>query len=299
MSSPIEKNDNKMNKLFNSGNYLLSPLNENFKRNNNSQNKKGIKIIINKLNKEHYSKNSNLNSQVINNILKINKIHSLSRPANEAKLKSKNLLSKINKRDISSEGNNILSICINKNNSNIISTKSNLYENNSKTEEFNINNSNNHNNNENYIKNLYTNKNIITPNNDNINIINNNKQSYEYLKTDINDIQNSPNIKVVLPNDIDKKHDDIIGTPSGLFKKNNLSNFQFNTSGIMLKKIYEKKPKNIFKLKNKVLERNVSEIDYFNNKNRKGKYKCPEIMHFFYVYKLQEGKTNEMELKGE
>ena len=213
-------------------------------------------------------------------------------------MKSKNILSKINKGDISSDVNNILSICINKNNSNISSAKSNKYENNSKTEELNISNSNNNNNNEYYIKNFYINRNIKSSNSDSIkNNIINNKQSYEYLKTDINEIENTPNIKLVVSNDIVKKHDDIIGTPSGLFKKNNLSNFQFNTAGNILKNIYEKKKKNILKLKD--LEKNISEIDYFNNKNRKGKYKCPEIMHFHYVYMLQEGKTNEIELEGE
>ena len=299
MSSSIEKNYSKMKKLLNSGNNLLSPLNEKkITRNNNSQNKKGIKIIINNLNTNQKTKNNNLNSKVINNILKINKAYSLSRPTNETKLKSKNILSKINKGDISSDVNNILSICINKNNSNITSAKSNKYENNSKTEELNISNSNNNNNNEYYIKNFYINRNIKSSNSDSIkNNIINNKQSYEYLKTDINEIENTPNIKLVVSNDIVKKHDDIIGTPSGLFKKNNLSNFQFNTAGNILKNIYEKKKKNILKLKD--LEKNISEIDYFNNKNRKGKYKCPEIMHFHYVYMLQEGKTNEIELEGE
>ena len=289
MSSSIEKNYCKKKKLLNSGNYLLSPLNENKNtRNNNSQNKNGLKIIINKLNTNQNIKNNNLNSQVINNI---------SRSIKETKLKSKNILSKINKRNISSDVNNLLSIYINKNNSNISSAKSNKYENNSKIEELNINNSHN-NNNEYYINNFYINCNIISSNNDSIkNNIINNKQSYEYLKTDINEIANTPNIKLVLPNDIIKKNDDIIGTPSGLFKKNNLSNFQFNTSGNILKNIYEKKKKNILKLKD--LEKNISEVDYFSNKNRKGKYKCPEIMHFYYVYMLQEGKTNEIELEGE
>ena len=291
MSSSIEKNYCKKKKLLNSGNYLLSPLNENKNtRNNNSQNKNGIKIIINKLNTNQNIKNNNLNSQVINNI---------SRSIKETKLKSKNILSKINKRNISSDVNNLLSIYINKNNSNISSAKSNKYENNSKIEELNINNSHN-NNNEYYINNFYINWNIISSNSDSIkNNIINNKQSYEYLKTDINEIANTPNIKLVLPNDIIKKNDDIIGTPSGLFKKNNLSQFQFNTAGNMIKNIYEKKNKNILKLKNKDLEKNISEVDYFSNKNRKGKYKCPEIMHFYYVYMLQEGKTNEIELEGE
>jgi hypothetical protein len=292
MSSSIEKNYCKKKKLLNSGNYLLSPLNENKNtRNNNSQNKNGIKIIINKLNTNQNIKNNNLNSQVLNNI---------SRSIKETKLKSKNILSKINKGDISSDVNNILSICINKNNSNISSAKSNKYENNSKTEELNISNSNNNNNNEYYIKNFYINRNIKSSNSDSIkNNIINNKQSYEYLKTDINEIENTPNIKLVVSNDIVKKHDDIIGTPSGLFKKNNLSNFQFNTAGNILKNFYEKKTKKIFKLKNKDLERNISEVDYFNNNNKKGKCKCPEIMHFYYVYKFQEGKTNEIELEGE
>ena len=291
MSSSIEKNYCKKKKLLNSGNYLLSPLNENKNtRNNNSQNKNGIKIIINKLNTNQNIKNNNLNSQVINNI---------SRSIKETKLKSKNILSKINKRNISSDVNNLLSIYINKNNSNISSAKSNKYENNSKIEELNINNSHN-NNNEYYINNFYINWNIISSNSDSIkNNIINNKQSYEYLKTDINEIANTPNIKLVLPNDIIKKNDDIIGTPSGLFKKNNLSQFQFNTAGNMIKNIYEKKNKNILKLKNKDLEKNISEVGYFSNKNRKGKYKCPEIMHFSYVYMLQEGKTNEIELEGE
>ena len=291
MSSSIEKNYCKKKKLLNSGNYLLSPLNENKNtRNNNSQNKNGIKIIINKLNTNQNIKNNNLNSQVINNI---------SRSIKETKLKSKNILSKINKRNISSDVNNLLSIYINKNNLNISSAKSNKYENNSKIEELNINNSHN-NNNEYYINNFYINWNIISSNSDSIkNNIINNKQSYEYLKTDINEIANTPNIKLVLPNDIIKKNDDIIGTPSGLFKKNNLSQFQFNTAGNMIKNIYEKKNKNILKLKNKDLEKNISEVDYFSNKNRKGKYKCPEIMHFYYVYKFQEGKTNEIELEGE
>lgn len=298
MSSSIEYIKKK--KLLNLGNYLLSPLNEKITRNNNSQNKKGIKIIINKLNTRQNTKNSNLNSQVINNIVKKNKTYSLSRPTNENKLKQKNILSKINKRDISSNTNNILSICINTNNSNVSSAKSKKYDNNSKTEELNINNSHNYNSNEHYIRNFYINRNVISSNSDNIkNNKINSKQSYEYLKTDINEKGNTQNIKLVIPNDIVKKHDDIIGTPSGLFKKNNLSNFQFNTPGNMLKNIYEKKIKNVIKLKNEDLEKNISGVDYFNDKNRKGKYKCPEIMHFYYVYMLQEGKTNEIELEGE
>lgn len=307
MSSSIEKINSKNKKLFNSGNYLLSPLNEKIARNNNSQNKHGIKIIINKLNTNQNTKNCKLNAQVINNILKINKGYSLSRPTNETKMKSKNILSKINKKDISSDTSNILSILINKNNSNICSAKSNKYENNnSKTEELNINNSNIYNNNnDNYIKNYDKKRNIVSSNSDSIknNNIINNKQSPEYLKTDINEIGNTSNvsnIKFTLPNDKVNKHDDdIIGTPSGLFKKNNLSNYQFNTSGNILKNFYEKKTKKIFKLKNKDLERNISEVDYFNNNNKKGKCKCPEIMHFYYVYKFQEGKTNEIELEGE
>lgn len=343
--------------IFNGGgNYLLSPLNNkridslNIYKNNNSQNKNSIKIIINKINAEQYRKhNNNFNSPIIENILKNNKTYSLSRTKNDNKPYHKNKLSKIKLKDISTHNNtnNILSNITNSNNSELSSAKTNKYENISLTHELlrNKDNINKISNNAYCLKKLYMDRNmkdIISSNNDSF-INEKNRQSTEYLKTDLNDIYTSPlskqeNIKLILPDtnifgkkltaDV-KNHNDIIGTPSGLFKKNSLSNFQFNTPGNMIKNFFDKKNKNIFsninfiklnkdekqiilesitnqstsdskikKLK-KTSDINLTEIDSYVSKSKRGRKKFPEEIHFFFVHMMQEGKKNELELEGE
>jgi len=65
--SSLEKHHNKKKLIFNGGNYLLTPINKkinslNFfntnKKENNSQNKNGTKVIVNKINIAQLKKKS-------------------------------------------------------------------------------------------------------------------------------------------------------------------------------------------------------------------------------------------------
>ena len=316
-----EKHHNKKKNLFNGGIYLLSPLNSKkintsnaFSVNrkiNDLQNKNDIKVIVNKLNPEKYRKKNNKNIGLINAILKVNKAYSLSRAKNSNKLNTNKIISTYSKIDYSNLTNN-------------------KYENNLTTDDLNKNNIDIINNGYN-IKKLYINKKIKNINkfykNDSFKISNNitNIQKYEHLKSDIN---RTPNIKLILPNrNIFEKNlenqncDDIIGTPSGLFKKSGPSNLQFNSPGIFLKnyynipniKIYKddkiiidsftNQSTNITRNKNrkKSIDRNISEKekDYLNSKNIKTKNKCPEDLHFYYIIMIQKGKKLEKEIEGE
>ena len=207
------------------------------------------------------------------------------------------------------------------------------YDNNLTTDDLNndieINNNNVYN-----LKKLYINKKIKEINfftkNDSFNNRNNHsskRQSYEYLKTDVNNEPKMSNIKLILPdkNIYDKKlenqnYDDIIGTPSGLFKKNNFSNFHFNIPVNVLKNYYNNPNIKIIKdekiiidsytnqstrdSKNKInkksIDRNISGKECLNKKKIKiNKKICPEDLHFYYINMIQKGKKLENDIEGE
>ena len=323
--SSLEKHHSKKKLIFNGGNYLLSPLNKkinslNFfntnKKENNIQNINGKKAIANKINIAQLKK-KHTNSEDINNIIQINKTYSLSRPKNKNKLKS----------------NKILPTYTNINESNLSSAKTNhKYENNTTCDDINMNN------NAYNLKKLYINKKIkdinFSTKNDSFNNkrnINNtynylsNRQSYEHIKTNPNNTSNDLNIKLILPvnNNFGKKlvnqnYDDIIGTSSGLFKKNISSNFKLNTPEDVIKNYYnnqnikfnkeEQYIKESFinqntnnskmKKKQKSIERSISGGDYLDN-NKNNKKKCPEDLHFFYINMIQKGKKMEKYIEGE
>lgn len=54
----------------------------------------------------------------------------------------------------------------------------------------------------------------------------------------------------------------------------------------------------IKKLK-KTSDINLTEIDSYVSKSKRGRKKFPEEIHFFFVHMMQEGKKNELELEGE
>ena len=293
--SSFEKNEKHYKKkkhIFNGGNYLLSPLNNkkidslNYfsinKKNIDFQSKKELKVVINKLNTEQYRKINNLNLEQLENKLKKNKDKAYS------VTRTKNL--------------NKLNCYANTNNSNLNSAKTNNKNyNNITTDDWNknkiaiINNTYN-------LKKLYINKKMKGINfyskNDSFNNTNNytpNRLSYEYLKTDINNSSKNLNLKLFLPNNKNnifrnkieninyKDYNDIIGTPSGLFKKNTPSN-------IIIVENYN----------NKVyIKNNLGKSRNGKKSIDKIKEKCPEELHFYYIRKIQKGKKIEKELEGE
>ena len=293
--SSFEKNEKHYKKkkhIFNGGNYLLSPLNNkkidslNYfsinKKNIDFQNKKELKVVINKLNTEQYRKINNLNLEQLENKLKKNKdkAYSVTRPKN---------LNKLN-------------CYANTNNSNLNSAKTNNKNyNNITTDDWNKNNIAIINNTYN-LKKLYINKKMKGINfyskNDSFNNTNNytpNRLSYKYLKTDINNSSKNLNLKLFLPNNKNnifrnkieninyKDYNDIIGTPSGLFKKNTPSN-------IIIVENYN----------NKVyIKNNLGKSRDGKKSIDKIKEKCPEELHFYYIRKIQKGKKIEKELEGE
>jgi len=287
-----EKYYKKKKHIFNGGNYLLSPLNNkkidslNYfsinKKNIDFQNKKELKVVINKLNTEQYRKINNLNLEQLENKLKKNKdkAYSVTRPKN---------LNKLN-------------CYANKNNSHLNSAKTNNKNyNNITTNDWNKNNIAIINNTYN-LKKLYINKKMKGINfyskNDSFNNTNNytpNRLSYEYLKTDINNSSKNLNLKLYVPNNKNnifrnkieninyKDYNDIIGTPSGLFKKNTPSN-------IIIVENYN----------NKVyIKNNLGKSRNGKKSIDKIKEKCPEELHFYYIRKIQKGKKIEKELEGE
>jgi len=327
--SSFEKHYTKKKNIFNGGNYLLSPLNNkkinsiNFfntnRKNNNTQNKNGIKVIVNKINTTQLKKKYS-NSEDVNNIVQINKTYSLSRPKNKNNLNS----------------NKIMYTYSNINESNLSSAKINKYgnkfENNTTYDDINMNNKGYN------LKKLYINKKIkdinFSSKNDSFNNIKNinntnsyisNRQSYDLLKTDANSTSSDLNIKLVLPGDnifgkklVNQNYDDIIGTPSGLFKKKNQSNFKYNTPGNILKNYYNNpnikfnKEEQIIKesfinqttnSKNKKriksIDKSMSGVEYYNEKNKRHKNRCPEDLHFFYINMIQKGKKMENNIEGE
>jgi hypothetical protein len=293
--SSLEKNEKhykKKKNIFNGGNYLLSPLNNkkidslNYfsinKKNIDFQSKKELKVVINKLNTEQYRKINNLNLEQLENKLKKNKdkAYSVTRPKN---------LNKLN-------------CYANTNNSNLNSAKTNNKNyNNITTDDWNKNNIAIINNTYN-LKKLYINKKMKGINfyskNDSFNNTNNytpNRLSYKYLKTDINNSSKNLNLKLFLPNNKNnifrnkieninyKDYNDIIGTPSGLFKKNTPSN-------IIIVENYN----------NKVyIKNNLGKSRNGKKSIDKIKEKCPEELHFYYIRKIQKGKKIEKELEGE
>lgn len=293
--SSFEKNEKHYKKkkhIFNGGNYLLSPLNNkkidslNYfsinKKNIDFQSKKELKVVINKLNTEQYRNINNLNLEQLENKLKKNKdkAYSVTRPKN---------LNKLN-------------CYANTNNSNLNSAKTNNKNyNNITTDDWNKNNFAIINNTYN-LKKLYINKKMKGINfyskNDSFNNTNNytpNRLSYEYLKTDINNSSKNLNLKLFLPNNKNnifrnkieninyKDYNDIIGTPSGLFKKNTPSN-------IIIVENYN----------NKVyIKNNLGKSRNGKKSIDKIKEKCPEELHFYYIRKIQKGKKIEKELEGE
>jgi hypothetical protein len=295
--SSFEKHHSKKKQIFNGGNYLLSPLNNkkinslnyfgtNKKDNNNNQNR--INIIVNKINTSQLKKKGT-NVECINNILQINKTYSLSRQKNKNKLNSNKILSTYN----------------NINDSHLSSAKSkhkneNRFENHTTADDIKLNVSNN--NNIYNLKKLYINKKMKGINfyskNDSFNNTNNytpNRLSYEYLKTDINNSSKNLNLKLYVPNNKNnifrnkieninyKDYNDIIGTPSGLFKKNTPSN-------IIIVENYN----------NKVyIKNNLGKSRDGKKSIDKIKEKCPEELHFYYIRKIQKGKKIEKELEGE
>lgn len=324
-----EKHHSKKKQLFNGGNFLLSPINKkninslNYfavnKKNTDIQSKNDIKVIVNKLNPELIrKKNNNINSEQINNILKVNKQNSLSRPKN---------INKIN-------NNKFMGTYFNINTSNLSVNKTNNQCGNDLTSDnININNNNlDINSNAYNLKKLYINKKIkdlnVFSKNDSFNNLKKyqtNRQSYDHLKTDLNTSKDT-NIKLVIPdrNFFEKKlenhnFDDIIGTPSGLFKKNNQLNIQFNSPGNLLKNYYNNPNIKIHrdekiiidsftnqstndsknKKRKKSIDRSISGKDFSNIKIKKIENKCPEEIHFYYIIMIQKGKKLEKGIDGD
>lgn len=332
--SSFEKHHSKKKHIFNGGNYLLSPLNNkkvnslnffgtNKKENNNNHNR--INIVVNKINTTQLKKKYT-NVESINNILQINKTNSLSRQKNKNKLVNTN---------------KILSTYTNINDSNLSSAKSNhkndnRYDNHTTTDDINVNMSNNNSNVYN-LKKLYINKKIkdfnFTKNDsfhNNKSKTNNylsNRQSFEYLKTEANsNTSNDLNIKLILPSSnifgkkmVNQNYNDIIGTPSGLFKKNNPTNIQFSSPGNILKNYY-KNPNNNFNKEELIIKENFTNLSTNDSKNKKrqksidrsisgkshsnitkiqNKKRCPEELHFFYINMIQKGKRMENNIEGE
>lgn len=273
-----EKYHKKKKYIFNGGNYILSPLN---KKKINSlnyhylSNKKRKNVIINKINIEKYRKEANTKNiclEQINSKLKINILDYLSRPGNLNKLNS----------------------YTNSNNSRFSSARSNnKYFNNLTTDDLNKIKINN---NKYNLKNLYnlrkTKEINIYSNNDSYNNIINNispkRQKYEYLNTDTNNSHKNVNL---LPycnfgKKIENiKYNDILGTPSGLFKRNN---YRINFSNNKSNKSSENK--------NKKLDKPLLGVKLHKLLIKK---KCPELLHFYYINKIQKGKQIESELDGE
>ena len=315
-----EKIHNKKKHLFNGGSYLLSPLNNkninslNYfginKKNNDIQSKNDIKVIVSKLNPDQIrKKNNNANSEQINNILKVNRAFSLSRAKNNIKLNN----------------NQIIGTYSNINSTNLSTSKTNnKYENNLTTENIYKNKNNIDINTDSYnLKKLYINKKIkdtsVFAKNDSFNKIKNfsaNRQPYVHLQTEMNMSKDS-NIKLIIPdrNFFEKKIDsknieDIIGTPSGLFKKNNQTSFQYNPRNPNIKTHRDEKiiidsltnqstndSKN--KKKQQSIDRSISGKDYSNINNIIIKNKCPEDLHFYYITMVQQGKKLEKEIEGD
>lgn len=315
-----EKYHNKKKQLFNGGAYLLSPLNKkninslNYfginKKNNDIKSKNDIKVIVSKLNPDQIrKKNNNVNSEQMNNILKVNRAYSLSRAKNNIKLDS----------------NQIIGTYSNINTTNLSTSKTNnKYENNLTTENIYKNKNNIDINNDSYnLKKLYINKKIkdisIFTKNDSFNKIKNysaNRQPYVHLQTETN-ISKDSNIKLIIPDrhifekKLESKNlEDLIGTPSGLFKKNNQTNFQYNPRNPNIKIHRDEKiiidsltnqstndSKN--KKKQQSIERSISGKDYNNIRNIFFKNKCPEDLHFYYITMIQQGKKFEKEIEGD
>ena len=307
-----EKYHHKKKQLFNGGAYLLSPLNQkninslNYfginKKNNDIKSKNDIKVIVSKLNPDQIrKKNNNVNSEQMNNILKVNRAYSLSKAKNNIKLDS----------------NQIIGTYSNINNTNLSTSKTNNnYENNLTTENIYKNKNNIDLNNDSYnLKKLYINKKIkdisIFTKNDSFNKIKNysaNRQPYVHLQTETN-ISKDSNIKLIIPdrNIFEKKLEnknleDIIGTPSGLFKKNNQTNFQYNPRNPNIK-IHRDEKIIIDSLTNQSTNdsknKNISGKDYSNIRNIFVKNKCPEDLHFYYITMIQQGKKLEKEIEGD
>ena len=314
-----EKYHNRKKQLFNGGAHLLSPLNKKInslnyfginKKNNDIQSKNDIKVIVSKLNPDQLrKKNNNINSEQINNILKVNRAYSLSRAKNNIKLDS----------------NQIIGTYSNINTTNLSTSKTNNgYENNLTSENIYKNKNNIDINNDSYnLKKLYINKKIkdisIFAKNDSFNKIKNysaNRQPYVHLQTETNILKDS-NIKLIIPDrdffekKLENKNlEDIIGTPSGLFKKNNQTNFQYNPRNPNIKMHRDEKiiidsltNQSTNDSKNKKIQQNIdrsiSGKDYSNFKNIIIKNKCPEDLHFYYITMVQQGKKLEKEIEGE
>jgi hypothetical protein len=314
-----EKYHNRKKQLFNGGAHLLSPLNKKInslnyfginKKNNDIQSKNDIKVIVSKLNPDQLrKKNNNINSEQINNILKVNRAYSLSRAKNNIKL----------------DNNQIIGTYSNINTTNLSTSKTNNgYENNLTSENIYKNKNNIDINNDSYnLKKLYINKKIkdisIFAKNDSFNKIKNysaNRQPYVHLQTETNILKDS-NIKLIIPDrdffekKLENKNlEDIIGTPSGLFKKNNQTNFQYNPRNPNIKMHRDEKiiidsltNQSTNDSKNKKIQQNIdrsiSGKDYSNFKNIIIKNKCPEDLHFYYITMVQQGKNLEKEIEGE
>ena len=293
----LEKHHNKKKYIFKGGNYLLSPINNkkinslNYfslnKRNNDIQSKKGIFNKIN--NTEQYQKKNDINLEQLNNKIIINKRNALSRP--------KNL--------------NQMHFYTNANNSYLNSAKNDKkYDNNLTTDDLKKNiiviNNNTYN-----LKKLYINKKNkelnYYSNNDSFSNQKNcgsNIQSYEYIKTNINNTPNKLNLQLLFPNQniFEKKiYNDIIGTPSGLYKKNSHLNFKMNSFRNIMEKYnnYSNIKINPNKKLKKVIDSPISAIKLLEKKYKIIKDKCPEELHFYYIRKIQKGKRIEKELDGE
>ena len=283
--SSQERHRNKKNFVFKGGNFILSPLNS-----------KNISLnFINTNKKDNKSKN---NSNII--------INNLSFKKSKKNLNQEFVRSNPNLLAFSRGNNSFLSA---------------MKNNNSSSKNF-INLTNNN------IKKLYVNKkpreNTYFINSSKSHNKNNNlgqkKLSFEYIKTDIplsntntsilkknTKIQNIPSINLIYPqkNNFQKSnthfYDDLLGSPSGLFKKD-LPNFKYNSSEKILEEhISLRKGKD--KQERSESGTNQSTNESKNIKKKKVNInndvfiigekivrKSPEEIHWYFVKSIQDGK---------
>jgi hypothetical protein len=361
-----EKNLNKNKYAFNIENCLLTPIfnNQPKKLNNFSnlknENKGNFPDIIPKYNKItpviHNKQNIN-NSQGIYNITEISKTYSSSKPKNENKLMNpKYKLSKVVSNDFSHRINKskILEIYNAKNLSKNSQLNSFKVEPNSTFDNLNKKNlkilcdSNMINNSINELRNLNIKKNSQDYNNlFNDNSSNNSNLATKretignlYMKTDIKDeCLNTPKDinyenKIIM----ESKNSNILGTPEGIYRKNNKIILANTTPENKIKITLEKNNRKILnKIENStnnnrnniitikpsknehIILESIGNTKTYNSKTIKNKYtidsnnankdlklntknklyKCPEELHFYYITALQEGKKNEIEFEGE
>ena len=269
--------ENKKNYIFKGGNFILSPLNS-----------KNISLNFISANKKE-SKNKNNSNIIINN---------LSTKKTKKNLNQEFVKSNPNLLAFSRANNSYIINAIKMSNNDLKKNFVNLT-----------------NNNINYIKKLYVNKKskennylINSTKSHNKSNLGEKKLSYDYIKTEIPSsnsdifkknpkIKNIPNINVLYPlkNNFQKSnsnyYDDLLGSSSGLFKKD-LPNFKFNSSDKSFENNFQPKSKDDQVRSESGTNQSTNDTKNIQKKKVKenGIKKGPEEIHWFFVKSIQEGK---------